>query len=101
MLVEYVHQAAQVASLFAIKDTLRRQSDWYIKIIIQKRAIKCIQLLRPEVVFCARDEQPVQHFGISRMSLIAGLEYGMEQWNRKWNGMNAVAANSCNWRCSI
>ena len=22
-----------------------------------------------------------------RVSLIAGLEYGMEQWNGKWNGM--------------
>ena len=34
-----------------------------------------------------------------RVSLIAGLEYGMEWWNGKWNGtMNR--ANSCNWHCS-
>ena len=31
------------------------------------------------------------------VSLIAGLEYGMKQWNRKWNGtVNVlVTANSC------
>ena len=30
-----------------------------------------------------------------RVSLIAGLEYGMERLNGKWNGMMNVA-NSCN-----
>jgi len=34
-----------------------------------------------------------------RVSLIAGLEYGMERWNGKWNGTMNVA-NSCNWHFS-
>ena len=30
----------------------------------------------------------------NRVSLIAGLEYGMEQWNGKWNGMVNVHSYS-------
>ena len=38
----------------------------------------------------------------ARVSLIAGLKYGIERWNGKWNGtVNIVAANFCNWRCSV
>ena len=31
---------------------------------------------------------------IKRASLIAGLEYGMEQWNGKWNGTMSVQSCS-------
>ena len=27
-----------------------------------------------------------QHWALKRVSLIAGLKYGMERWNGKWNG---------------
>ena len=33
------------------------------------------------------------------VSLIAGMEYGMDRWNGKWNGMVNVH-NLCRWRCS-
>ena len=39
---------------------------------------------------------------LGRVSLIAGLEYGMERWNGKWIRMVNVCnyANLCNWHCS-
>ena len=32
---------------------------------------------------------------------MAGLEYGMERWNGKWNGTVVHVANVCNWHCSV
>ena len=32
--------------------------------------------------------------GAGRVSLIAGMEYGMERWNGKWNGTVNVCSHS-------
>ena len=38
------------------------------------------------------------HCTLCRVPIIAGVEYGVEQWGGKLDGTVGVA-NSCNWHC--